>query len=390
MMRVALVCPYAWDRFGGVQSHIRALARTLASRGHTTRVLAPTLHDDPLPEPGVTYVGRAVRVPANGSVAPLAFGPLAAADVRDALEDFDPELVHLHEPLIPSLSLLALGALETSAVGTFHAAAESSLGYRASKAVLLKAAGRLTVKTAVSEAARSLAVRYFPGHYTLTPNGIETRRYAEAEPMDIGGGKKVLFLGRLETRKGLEVLIEAMAGIAELNATLVVAGRGPERRSCRALADRLGVRTTWLGGVSEADKPRLYRSVDAYCAPALGGESFGIVLIEAMAAGAPVVCSNLDAFRAVTDHAAAMVPPGRPAPLAETLREVLTDQERADWMRKASRLAAARFDWDRLADGVEAVYERALDAGRPGRRPGGGRSFDPRARLARRGGSKTR
>ncbi|MDQ3784020.1 MAG: glycosyltransferase family 4 protein [Actinomycetota bacterium] len=367
-MRIALVCPYAWDRYGGVQSHVRALAHALNQRGHETGVMAPYLLDRSiLNEPGITFVGRAVRVPANGSVAPLAFGPLVASGIREALEEFEPEVVHLHEPLIPSLSLLALSTNASApTVGTFHAAAESSLGYRGAKAVLAKAADRLTVRTAVSEAAKALAARYFPGDYLITPNGIDVERFAFAEPLSSAGGgseKSVLFLGRLESRKGLEVLIEAMAGIADLEASLVVAGSGPEKRSSRALARRLGVQAEWLGRVSEAAKPGIYRSADVYCAPALGGESFGIVLIEAMAAGTPVVCSDLGAFRAVTAGAAELVPPGDADALADALRTVLTDKERSDEMRALNHRQAGRFSWTALVGDVEAAYRLALARG---------------------------
>jgi len=379
-MRIALVCPYAWDRDGGVQSHVRALAHTLNRCGHETGVMAPYLLDrSTLNEPGITFVGRAVRVPANGSVAPLAFGPLVASGIREALEEFEPEVVHLHEPLIPSLSLLALSTNASApTVGTFHAAAESSLGYRGAKAVLAKAANRLSVRTAVSEAAKALAARYFPGDYLITPNGIEVERFASAEPLSPVRGRSgptVLFLGRLESRKGLEVLVEAMADISDLGATLVVAGSGPEKRSARALARRLGVQVEWLGRISEADKPRIYRSADVYCAPALGGESFGIVLIEAMAAGTPVVCSDLSAFRAVTAGAAELAPPGDPDALADALRAVLTDTRRSDEMRALSHRGARRFSWTELVGDVEAAYRLALSRGpvlRTGRVRGSG------------------
>lgn len=363
-MRVAIVCPYAWDRFGGVQSHVRALARTLVAHGHDAAVMAPHLRGGRrTEEEGITFVGRAVRVPANGSIAPLAFGPLVATDLRDALEDFKPDIVHLHEPLIPSLSLLALSTnVDAAVVGTFHAAAESSLGYRGAKAVLAKAADRLAVRTAVSEAARSLATRYFPGEYLITPNGIEIHRYSNAEPADVGPSPTVLFLGRLESRKGLELLVEAMASLSDLGATLVVAGGGPEKRSCRAKAERLGVRTVWLGKVQEQDKAAIYRAADVYCSPALGGESFGIVLIEAMAACAPVVCSDLAAFKAVTGEAAEMFPAGDSGALAGALRKVLTDGDRAEAMRAASRRVAGRYSWDTLARNVEAIYERARES----------------------------
>jgi phosphatidylinositol alpha-mannosyltransferase len=309
----------------------------------------------------VTIVGRAVGVPANGSVAPLAFGPLAAAGVRRALQSFEPDVCHLHEPLVPSLSLLALWASRAPCVGTFHAAAESSLGYRAGRVVLERAVRRLAVRTAVSDAARDLVAHYFPGDYALTPNGVDVARFS---PTDLPAqrDRSVLFLSRIERRKGLEVLIQAMARIPEAGARLVVAGEGPEAKAARLLADRLGVDADWLGTVSDEAKAGLFRAAGVYCAPGLGGESFGIVLVEAMAAGAAVVCSDLPGFKAVAGGAAVLVPPGDAGALADALRRVLGDAAEAERMRKMSLRMSRAFDWSRLCSGVEAVYERALAA----------------------------
>ena len=313
-------------------------------------------------EDGVAFVGRAVGIPANGSVAPLTFGPGAAAGVRRALKAFDPEVIHLHEPLIPSVSLQALWLSDAPAVGTFHAAAEASAGYRIARPVLARAIERLAVRTAVSDAARALVQRYFPGDYVLTPNGVEVERFAKAAPLDLGPGPSVLFLGRIERRKGLDVLIRAMAELDDLGATLVVAGTGPEESPSRSLAEGLGVRVRFIGRIAERDLPGIYRGTDVYCAPGVSGESFGIVLVEAMAAGAPVVCSDLAGFRAVAGGAAAQVPPGDADALAETLRTVLTDDERRAEMIRASRRLARMYDWKRLVAGVESVYERAASA----------------------------
>ena len=269
-------------------------------------------------------------------------------------------MIHVHEPLIPSLSLLALWNAEAPTVGTFHAAAESSLGYRASRPVLARAASRITVRTAVSDAARGLVSRYFPGEYELTPNGVEVQRFSTADPMDLGPKKKVLFLGRLEKRKGLDVLIEAMTFLRDLDVRLVVAGGGPEERFSRSFARRLGIDATFVGRLSEENLPRAFRAADVYCAPGLGGESFGIVLAEAMATGAPVVCSDLPAFRSVAGDAALLVPPDEPAALARALRRTLTQPEVVQGMAARGREVADRFDWTRLAEGVEGIYESAL------------------------------
>ena len=359
-MKVALVCPYAWDRFGGVQSHVRSLAGALRARGHAVQVFAPHVAADAVAPEGVTLVGRAVPVPANGSVAAVAFGPAVGPAVRAALAEFEPDVLHLHEPLIPSISFLALRASEAPAVGTFHAAMEWSAGYGIARNALDPTMRRLAVRTVVSDSARALVERYFPGDYVLTPNGIDASAFAEAGPIRHTEGPTVLFLSRLEKRKGLEVLIRAMAELEDEAATLVVGGSGPEERSVRALARSLGVEAVWLGRVPDAEVAGTYRGADVYCAPALGGESFGIVLVEAMAAGTPVVCSDLPGFRAVAAGAAFLVPPDAHLRLAAALRRVLEDSEKARSMWTAGREVAERYDWKTLAPRVEEVYESAL------------------------------
>jgi phosphatidyl-myo-inositol alpha-mannosyltransferase len=360
-MRISLVCPYAWDRPGGVQSHVRSLVNVLRRRAHEVQVIAPSSLSRRHTSDDVTFVGRAVGLPANGSIAPIAFGPDAALGVRRALKAFRPDVMHLHEPLLPGLSLFALWGAHPPAVGTFHAAADSSVGYQIASAALRRAAERLDVRTAVSDQARALIRRYFPGEYVLTPNGLDAERFASAEPLDLGPGEKVLFLGRIERRKGLEVLIQAMTRLRDLDARVVVGGTGPEERACRSLARRIAVPVEWLGPVPEADVARLFRSADVFCAPGLGGESFGYVVVEAMAAGTPVVCSDLPGYRAVADGAAELVPPGERGPLADALRRALTDDEGAGRMGKAGARLARMYDWNRLVAGVERVYEDAID-----------------------------
>jgi phosphatidylinositol alpha-mannosyltransferase len=360
-MRIGIVCPYAWDRFGGVQSHIKALSGTLRARGHRVAVIAPSMTSgrSGTQEGDVLLIGRSLGIPANGSVAPLAFGPQAAASLHRALRAFGPEVLHLHEPLIPSLSLLALWRGEVPMIGTFHASAESSWAYGAARPALKRAVQKLAIRTAVSEAAGELVGRYYPGDYVLTPNGVQTKRFAG--PRREGAGTKtILFLGRIERRKGLEVLIEAMTYLGDLDARLVVGGTGPEEPACRRLAMRLGVRAEFRGSIPDEALADLYRSADVYCAPGLGGESFGIVLIEAMAARSPVVCSDIPGYRAVAGDAALLVPPEDAEALAGALRRVLTEDHLATRMAAASERTAARYDWDSLAAGVEAIYERAL------------------------------
>ena len=362
-MRVALVCPYAWDRYGGVQSHVRSLGAALRDRGHHVCVIAPSAGERPQEE-GVWYSGRAFGVRANGSVAPIAFGPGTAVGVRRALASFEPDVLHLHEPLIPSVSLLALWNAKCPTVGTFHAAAASSAGYRLSRPVLERAARRLDVRTAVSAAARDLATTYFPGDFTITPNGVDYERFASAPAVrPAHGPATVLFLSRIEKRKGLEVLMYALESLAVDGVRLMVGGDGPERPVLEKLGAETGIDVRFLGRIDEVDLASLYRSATVFCAPGLGGESFGIVLIEAMAAGAPVVCSDLPGFRDVTEGVGLLVPPGDPAALGAALKRVLGDDAlQADMSRKSSE-RARRYDWSILVRDVERVYDTAVSQG---------------------------
>ncbi|MEA2487630.1 MAG: phosphatidyl-myo-inositol alpha-mannosyltransferase, partial [Actinomycetota bacterium] len=249
-MKVALVCPYAWDRVGGVQTHIAALKEQLTARGHDVVVIAPASFGAHL-NGGISRAGRSLGIRANGSVAPLSFGPSGAIAVRTALARFQPDVVHAHEPLIPSVSLMATTLAHAPVVGTFHASAPSSTGYRIARPVLSRAADRLAERTAVSDEARSLVETYFPGTYRLTPNGVDVAGFRDASAMDLGPGKKILFLSRLERRKGLEVLLQACTRIRDLDARVVVAGTGPEERGARKLARELGIDTTWLGRIPD-------------------------------------------------------------------------------------------------------------------------------------------
>lgn len=353
------MCPYAWDRPGGVQTHIRSLAERLRAKDHDVLIVAPRGGSLPQ-EPGVELVGRSMPIPANGSIAPLAFGPLAASAIKKTLSRFAPAVVHLHEPLIPSLSLLALMRSSAPCMGTFHAAADGSLGYLIGRPLLKRAAGKLAVRSAVSDAARDLVRRYLPGEYHLTPNGVDVARFADADPADLGPGHKVLFLGRLERRKGLEILLQAMTRLRDTGVELIVAGSGPQEQDLRSLAARLLVDARFLGRVDEVTKAALFKRADVYCAPGLGGESFGIVLLEAMAAGAPVVCSDLPGFHAVAAGSAVLVSPGDAGLLADAIKRVLGDPSLGARMTKSGERIASGFDWTRLVGNVESLYERAI------------------------------
>jgi phosphatidylinositol alpha-mannosyltransferase len=227
--------------------------------------------------------------------------------------------------------------------------------------VLERAARHLSVRTAVSAAARDLTATYFPGEFTITPNGVDYERFANALSVrTIDDPPTVLFLSRIEKRKGLNVLIRAIAGISGVGARLIVGGDGPDRSSAERLAAELGIDAQFLGRVDQVDLPGLYRRASVYCAPGLGGESFGIVLIEAMAAGAPVVCSDLPGFRDVAGDVALLVPPRDGDALSTALERVLTDETQQKEMSAASSERARKYDWAKLVVNVEHIYDDAL------------------------------
>lgn len=350
-MKVGLVCPYDWSHPGGVRTHVAGLAGALAARGAEVRIAAPASR----PEPGIVVLGRPVPVPANGSVARICFSPGASRRIGALLADLD--VVHLHEPLIPSVSLLALMDGRVPSVATFHASAGRSLGYAAARPVLARLAARLGARIAVSEAARALAARYFPEEYALIPNGIDLARFAGAVPDPDAAALRpfVLFVGRPEPRKGLPVVLRAMRELrGRRDVRLVVAGaRGPFAQEW----------VTALGPVPHERLPGLYAAADAFCAPSLGGESFGYILIEAMAAGCPVVASDLPGYREASGGAARLVAPDDPEALAAALDEVLADRALGTSLAESGRRRAAELDWAVIVDRVMDCY-RSAQAGR--------------------------
>ncbi|SCF91404.1 Phosphatidylinositol alpha-mannosyltransferase [Streptomyces sp. DconLS] len=289
-MRIGIVCPYSWDVPGGVQFHIRDLAEYFIRLGHEVSVLAPADDDTPLP-PYVVSAGRAVPVPYNGSVARLNFGFLSAARVRRWLHDGAFDVVHIHEPTSPSLGLLTCWAAQGPIVATFHTSNPRSRAMIAAYSILQAALEKISARIAVSEYARRTLVEHLGGDAVVIPNGVDVDFFAEAEPKPEWQGETIGFIGRIdEPRKGLPVLMKALPKImaARPTARLLVAGRGDEEAAVEHLPAELRSRVEFLGMISDEDKARLLRSVDVYVAPNTGGESFGIILVEAMSAGAPV------------------------------------------------------------------------------------------------------
>jgi phosphatidylinositol alpha-mannosyltransferase len=362
-MRVGLVCPYVWDVPGGVQAHVRDLAETLMDLGHEVSVLTPATDDAALP-PYAVSAGRAVPIPYNGSVARMLLGPVSAGRVRRWLKDGAFDLIHVHEPAAPSVSIIALyWAGDLPAVATFHASNARSRAMIILEPLIIPPLEKVRGRIAVSEAARRTTVSHLGGDAVLIPNGVAVERFAQA-PLLPGAhdGRTLAFLGRIdEPRKGLAVLLEAMA-LLPPNVRLLVAGPG-EAEIPPALAGRV----TLLGLVDDAYKASLLRSADVYVAPNVGSESFGIVLLEAMAAGAPVVASNLDAFARVLDggRCGVLFPTGDAAALATAVRGLLADPGRQEELALAGRAEARRYDWPVVARQVLDVYEAVLATSTP-------------------------
>jgi phosphatidyl-myo-inositol alpha-mannosyltransferase len=368
-MRIGLVCPYSWDVPGGVQFHVRDLAEHFIRAGHDVSVLAPADDDEPLPA-YLTSLGRAVPVRYNGSVARLSFGPVTSARVTRWLEAGDFDVLHLHEPVTPSASLLALWSSTEPVVATFHTANLRSRAMHTANPVLRPSLEKIRGRIAVSEQARATVQRHLGGEAFIIPNGVDVSRFeaAPTRPDWVGAPERptLAFLGRVdEPRKGLEVALRALPAVLDRHpgARLLVAGPGDASDLLRDADPRAAAAVEVLGAVSDPDKAALLRSVDAYVAPHLGGESFGIVLVEAMAAGAPVVASDLAAFSAVLDggRTGVLFETGSDAGLSRAVLDLLADPGRMTRLRAAGQDRARVFDWDVVADRVMAVYETVIE-----------------------------
>ncbi|MFI6067709.1 glycosyltransferase family 4 protein [Micromonospora sp. NPDC051227] len=372
-MRIGIVCPYSFDVPGGVQNHVMDLAEALIALGHEVSVLAPADEDSPLPE-YVVSAGRAVPLPYNGSVARIAFGPVSTARVRRWITNGDFDVLHVHEPLTLSLSLLAVLSARGPVVATFHTAMTRSRVLAAAQGVLQIVLERITARIAVSALARKVQVEHMDGGAVEIPNGVAVAKFADAEPLPgwpgecaAGTGGTLGFLGRFtETRKGFPVLRDAFVTLAATRPglRLLVAGPGDPDDLYDQFPAELHERITFLGLVSEADKARMLRSVHLYVAPNTGGESFGMILTEALAAGTTVIASDLDAFRRVLDggRAGRLFPTGDPEGLRDVLSELLDDPVGRATLSACGDQVVANFDWPVVARRVLEVYAAAIEA----------------------------
>ncbi|HUZ44055.1 MAG TPA: glycosyltransferase family 4 protein [Acidimicrobiales bacterium] len=366
-MRVAQVCPYSLSIPGGVQGQVLGLARAQRRHGHDVTVLAPS--DGPPPEPGVRTLGRSVPLAANGSVAPIAPDVACARRTISALRDGDYDVLHLHEPMVPGPTLTALLYSDLPVIGTFHRSGASA-AYAGLGPLLVRWARRIDVRVAVSADARHTAQSALGGDYEMLFNGVDVEAFTGPAPTPTTG-PTVFFIGRHEERKGLAVLLEAVAVMTD-PPELWVAGDGPQTDQLKARYQAVtGIR--WLGRISDPERASRMKGADVCCFPSLRGESFGLVLLEAMAAGTTVVAGDIDGYRSVVTDGSdgLLVPPADPAALAAALTRALSDPELRTRLSRAGSERAGAFSMDRLAEAYAELYARVagVKKGRPGGRP---------------------
>lgn len=370
-LRIGLVCPYAWDIPGGVQAHVKDLAEALIHQGHHVSVLSPVDEDTTVLPPYVVDAGRPVAVPYNGSVARLTFGPKAAARVRAWIRAGSFDVLHVHEPVAPSIGVLAIWSARGPIVATWHSSMNRSRALAAGYYLAQTAMEKVSARIAVSEYARRTLVDHLGGDAVLIPNGVSVRAFRAGTPLPgwPGTGGALMFLGRVdEPRKGFDVLLRALPAIAaeHPDVRVLVVGPGDAAELMAELLPREHHgRVVLLGRVSDEDKVRAYHSADVYVAPNTGGESFGIVLLEAMAAGTPVLAADLDAFERVLDggRAGLTFASEDPAALAAAASRLLGDPLLRARYAELGRRRADEYDWDTVAAEVLAVYESVTVTG---------------------------
>lgn len=362
-MRIGIVCPYSWDIPGGVSAHVADLAEALIRMGHFVSVLAPAEFDELLPD-YVVSTGKPRAVKYNGSVARLSFGPIAARKVSKWIEEGEFDVLHVHEPLAPSLSVLACWAAKGPIVATWHSSMDRSRMMLTLSKLAQTAMEKVSARIAVSEAARATLIKHVGGDAVVIPNGVDVSTFKNAKPMFgwPGANQSIVFLGRGdEPRKGLGVLVAAYPKIRKIhpNVRLLIAGPGEPADTLKSLNREDRASVTVLGMVAPQDKSSVLASGTIYVAPNTGGESFGIVLLEAMASGTPVVASDLEAFERVLDHGRAGVTFANedPGDLARVASELLANPARRTELSEQGKLRADEFDWSVVANKIVDVYE---------------------------------
>ena len=368
-LRIGMVSPYGWDTPGGVQVHIKELAENFIEKGHHVSVIAP-VSDESLPmEEWLVNAGRPLSVPFNGAVAKVLFGPLATSRVRQWIAQGDFDVLHIHEPVVPSLSLLACWSAEGPMVATFHASSPKQKALSAVGPILEPVLEKLGARIAVSEMARKTLTDHFTTDAVIIPNGINNSHYRDAIPNPAWSGPHTLgFLGRFdENRKGLDVLLKALPQIVKKypDTRLLVAGPGDAEAALKKMDASLRSRVHFLGRLTDVEKQTFFASIDAYVAPNIRGESFGIILAEAMAAGAKVVASDIQAFAAVLSNGASgtLFKNGESKDLARAILEVFANPQHAETLAQNASRAAEEFDWAKVAEDIFHTYELAITLG---------------------------
>jgi phosphatidyl-myo-inositol alpha-mannosyltransferase len=362
-VKIGLVTPYVYPLPGGVNQHVRHLYENLRVRGHDVRIITSSHGLQSASEGDVIRIGKGFSVPTNGSVGTVTLSPRYISQVRDVLgrERFD--LLHFHEPFVPFLSPIVLGLSTSVNIATFHAYGGFSFSYEFGSRVMGPYARRLHGRIAVSAAARHFIDRYFPGDYKVIPNGVDVDRFRRAVPLARwqDGRRNLLFVGRHEPRKGLLDLLKAFRILRKTGCEcrLLIVGSGPQEREARryVMTRRLGD-VVFLGRVSDDVKAQLYKTADVFVSPATGGESFGIVLLEAMAAGTPIVCSDIHGYKGVVrrDREALLVPPRKPKAMAAAISTLLNDEELRAAMGHNGSLRAEAYSWERVTARVDDYY----------------------------------
>jgi phosphatidylinositol alpha-mannosyltransferase len=368
-LKIGIVSPYGYPHPGGVNEHVRYSYEAMRRLGHDVWIITSKYGKERENEGHIIRLGTGWAFPANGSIGRVTLGWRFKQQARAVLDEHRFDILHFHEPFVPFLSPTVLEASRTVNIGTFHAFGGFSPSYWFGRRFAGDLASRLHGRVAVSGAARHFISRYFPGEYRIIPNGVDLDRFVSAEPYEElrDGTLNILFLGRLEERKGLIHLLKAYHRLRKrhVDARLLVVGAGPKLREYRRYVGLRGIRDVeFLGRVSDDEKARYFASADVFCAPATGQESFGIVLLEAMAAGVPIVASDIHGYKQVVQRGVQglLVEPRKPRALAAALYTLANDPDLRDRMGEAGRLRAPEYSWDRVTEQVTDFYREVRDA----------------------------